>query len=279
MGWPVYLLALAGIGWALVRPGVREAVLLAFPIPYFLVIGAWSSRFERYALPLLPALALFAAAALIAGAHGAAARSWLPRRALAAAVALAVAALVLPEVARAVAYHRLLAQPDTRVLGAAWVEREVPPGTRIALEPYTLSLPVARQQLEAEAGQLAATLQHPLPPDAAVGRPGAGGADGYWLVRLATYDLDRLRRDGVRYVVLSGFVYQRHREACDAYPRACRFYAALEAQGAPVFSVSPGGEERRLWVGDIYSPLTDLRDRRHPGPSIRIYRLPDGATG
>jgi 4-amino-4-deoxy-L-arabinose transferase-like glycosyltransferase len=29
-----------------------------------------------------------------------------------------------------------------------------------------------------------------------------------------------------------------------------------------------------LRVGDIYSPLTQLRERRHPGPSIRFYRLP-----
>jgi hypothetical protein len=95
-------------------------------------------------------------------------------------------------------------------------------------------------------------------------------------VRLETYDLDRLVRDGVEYVVLSGFVYQRHRQACDRHPAPCRFYADLEARGELVFSASPGVEDAALLVGDIYSPLTRLSERRHPGPPIRIYRLPAG---
>jgi hypothetical protein len=101
-----------------------------------------------------------------------------------------------------------------------------------------------------------------------------GREDGYWLVRLDTYDLDRLVRDRVEYVVLSGFVYQRHRQACDRHPAPCRFYAQLEARSQLVFSASPGVEDAALRVGDIYSPLTRLRERRHPGPPIRIYRLP-----
>ena len=67
MGWPLYLLALAGLGWALVRRGAREAILLAFAVPYLLVIVSWSSRFERYAIPLLPCLTLLAAVALVRG--------------------------------------------------------------------------------------------------------------------------------------------------------------------------------------------------------------------
>jgi hypothetical protein len=103
-----------------------------------------------------------------------------------------------------------------------------------------------------------------------------GGDDGYWLVRLETYDLDRLVGDGVQYVVLSGFVYQRHRQACERYPIPCRFYADLEARSRLVFSASPGVESPTLLVGDIYSPITRIRERQRPGPSIRIYQLPSG---
>ena len=38
MGWPLYLLALAGLVWALARRGARETILLAFAVPYLLVI-------------------------------------------------------------------------------------------------------------------------------------------------------------------------------------------------------------------------------------------------
>jgi hypothetical protein len=179
---------------------------------------------------------------------------------------------VAPTLGRVVAYHRLLAQPDTRELGSGWVERRVPPGARIALQPYSLSLPVARQQLREGPGSLAGLAW--LGPVA--GTPARdGGEDGYWLVRLDAYDLDRLLGDGVQYVVLSGFVYQRHRRACERYPVPCRFYAELEARSRLVFSASPGVEGPPR-VGDIYSPLTRIRERQHPGPPIRIYQLPTG---
>ena len=77
MGWPVYLLALGGLAWALARRGAREVVLLAFAVPYLLVIVTWSSRFERYVLPLLPCFALLAAVAVVRGVAALGARGWL----------------------------------------------------------------------------------------------------------------------------------------------------------------------------------------------------------
>jgi hypothetical protein len=277
MGWPAYLLAAAGLVWAVTTRGARAAVLLAFAVPYLVVIMTWSSRFERYAIPLLPTLALLAAVALVRiGAWLGARRSlseWLrPRIAPAVVVSIAVL-LFAPALTRVVAYHRLLGRPDTRELGSGWIVRQVPPGARIALEPYGVSLPVARRQLREAPGTLAG-LQQPLPPAPAT--PPVGREDGYWLVRLETYDLDRLVGDGVEYVVLSGFVYQRHHQACERHPAPCRFYADLDARAELVFSASPGVEDAALLVGDIYSPLTRLRERRHPGPPIRIYRLPVG---
>jgi hypothetical protein len=274
MGWPLYLLALAGLLWALAARGARETVLLAFAVPYLLVIVTWSSRFERYVIPLLPSFLLLAAVVVAQG-IGWLAERW-PRggksslRVAAVSITAAAALLITPGLARVAAYHRLLGRPDTRALGADWIEHQVPPSTRIALEPYSLMLPVARGQVREAPESLAELQQVPaaLPPD------GPGREDGYWLVRLDTYDLDRLLRDGVQYVVLSGFVYQRHRQACDRYSAACRFYADLEKRAQLVFNVSPGIEDVTLRVGDIYSPLTRLRERQHPGPAIRIYRLP-----
>jgi hypothetical protein len=274
MGWPLCLLALAGLAWAIARRGTREAILLAFPVPYLLVILTWSSRFERYAIPLLPCLTLLGALALVRGVGWLCERVGLVRGAWpAVALTAAAAVLLAPPLGRVAAYHRLLARPDTRELGSSWVERHVPGGARIALEPFSLSLPVARRQLR-DAPETLAHLQQARPVTLTPAPPGR--EDGYWLVRLDTYDLDRLQEDGVGYVVLSSFIYQRHRQACDRYPRPCRFYAQLEARSRLVFSVSPGLEDPGLLVGDIYSPLTRLRDRQNPGPSIRIYQLVTG---
>jgi hypothetical protein len=244
MGLPLLVCALVGVTVTVLRDLPRGLVLLAFPASYFLVIGSWSSRFERYALPLLPFLLLLASIALVTVARsvwrrwGRLARRWRPGLGLMVAAGLFIA----PELTRIVYLHALLGRPDTRVLAAEWIEREVPSGSRIALEPYSPSLPV--------------------------------GPGGYRIHRLAPYDFEQLRAQGVEYVVLSGFMYQRHQRACDRFADECRLYRDLDQRGTLLLDLKPGRDDRPLWVGDIYSPLTRLFERRRPGPSLRIYRMP-----
>jgi len=61
MGWPLWLVALAGFV-QLIRGNRRDGVLLAaFPVAYFLFMGRGQTVFARYAIPLLPFLAIAAA--------------------------------------------------------------------------------------------------------------------------------------------------------------------------------------------------------------------------
>jgi hypothetical protein len=279
-GWAVFGLAAAGLVVAAIRRDRRELILLAFPLPYFLVIGNWSSRFERYTLPLLPFLALLAALALVTLARTARERisrvrpvPWQAGVGLAAAAAL----LVVPQMVRIVHWHVLLGRPDTRVVAGEWIEREIPMGARIALEPYSPAVRVAPAMVRAErerlgngAGDAVARQQI----DHFLASAAARDERGYWIFRLSPYDVDGLVHKRVEYVVLSGFTYQRYQQACDRYPEACRFYADLERRGTLVFAIEPGVPGQALWVGDIYTPLTRLSERTRPGPPIRIYRLP-----
>lgn len=280
MGIPLLLLALGGLGLALLSRTPRDLILLAFPVPYFLVIGSWSSRFERYALPLLPFLALLAAVALVAVA-GRLRERWpgfLGRWRPGVVVAVAACLLVAPELTRVAYFHVLLSRPDTRVLAQEWIEQAIPAGARIAVEPYTPALRVAldhavrgaRQRLGDGPG--ASRLGTSFDRLLAAGEGGDPG--GYRISRLNDYHLDRLLEQKVEYVVLSGFIYQRVQRACDRYPLPCRFYRELEQRATLVFAVDPGVEGQRLWVGDIYAPLTRLFERTRPGPSIKVYRLP-----
>jgi hypothetical protein len=279
MGVPLCVLALVGLAWLLARPGRREVIFLAFPLPYFLVIGSWSSRFERYTLPLLPFLAVLAALGLVAIA------AWLTARArgqvrsawAGPAVAVAAALLVAPEVGRIVHWHVLMARPDTRVVAGQWIEGAIPSGARIALEPYSPAIRLSAAMVREERARLGSG------PAAEVARrrydrflanAGARGNAGYWIYRLNIYDLDRLLAQKMDYVVLSGFTYQRYQRACDRYPDACRFYRELERRGTLVYTIEPGTNGQALWVGDIYSPLTRLAERTRPGPPLKVYRLP-----
>jgi hypothetical protein len=279
MGWPLFLLALGGLAVALWQHGRRELILLAFPLPYFLFIGTWSSRFERYTLPLLPFLALLAAVCLVTVARVARARGglWPARCSPGLGWALAIALLVAPEVTRIVQWHLLIAQPDTRAVAGQWIEREIPNGARIATEPYSPPIRLAPAMVRAERERLGDTVGAAIARqrfDRFLASPTGQTEQGYWLFRLNTYDLARLRADRVEYVVLSGFIYQRYQRACDRYVAACRFYRELEREGALVYTIEPGADGQALWVGDIYSPLTRLSERTRPGPPIKIYRLP-----
>lgn len=104
------LVAAAGFGVACLGRERRVIVpLLAFTIAYGAVLVRTPLVLNRYAVPLAPPLAVFAACAIGA----------LPR-ALGAALTLAIVGLALPS---SLEHVRLLATEDTRVAAAEWIAR------------------------------------------------------------------------------------------------------------------------------------------------------------
>ncbi len=262
-----------GLVVALRRRAPEDWLLLAFPLPYLLIIGTWASRFERYAVPLLPFASILAALGL-------AAATWrLPTLAPARrGFAFAVAALVVaaPVVARVLYFEVLLTRPDSRELAGAWIERNVSPGARVAIEPY--SLPIAGSVVDQVRGLHRATSpQVNIPTRLRRSQPEASPAGGVRVYALGAfefeYDLDVLRTHRIEYVVLSSFMYKRYVDACGTFPVACGFYRDLDARATLVHEVRPIAEGRPLWVGDIYAPASQVFARERPGPIIKIYRL------
>ena len=60
-GAPIYVASLLGLVWALRRRTWDAVILLAWIVPYFLVVGGLFTKPIRYTMPMLPALSLFAA--------------------------------------------------------------------------------------------------------------------------------------------------------------------------------------------------------------------------
>lgn len=267
MGVPLLLAAAGGLAVALARRLPLDLIVLAFPLPYLAIIGTWGSRFERYAEPLFP----FASVLAAMGLAGLAWR-WPPQRALVLATLATLA--VLPVLGRVLYYEALVARPDSREVAAAWIDRNLPAGARVAMEPY--SPPVTWRDDTGAVYRLTSP-----PADGASGvarglqryRPNFRRAAGPQVVPLTVYDLEALRARGVGYVVLSSFMYKRHLESCQQYPAPCRFYRELDSAATLVYAVRPVPEEQRLWVGDIYAPVSQVFSRTQPGPIIKIYRL------
>jgi hypothetical protein len=142
-------------------------------------------------------------------------------------VPVALLALVVP-LAWSVADDRELTRTDTRVRADAWVAANIPGADRIAADPSTLPLP----------GRRVIRLELPGP-----GRPFD-----------QERDLERLRAQGVKWVVLSGAVTDRVLAAPDLYPREALFYERLGHGGQPAYVVLPTAPGLA-------------------GPWVRIYRL------
>lgn len=136
------------------RAGRRDAaVLAAVSVAYALVFGLYHGTLDRFALPLVAALAVLAAAGVRAIAGFVSARSaWQ--------AALAACVLALPCLAAAkLAWLR--SRPDTLELAAQWIDRELPADARIVLQPwFELPLATAHSALARDADRRRAELRY-----------------------------------------------------------------------------------------------------------------------
>jgi hypothetical protein len=137
VGGPMTLLAAAGVLFAVFRRTRQDWFLLAFVVPYYLLIGFAQVRFARYTLPLLPLLALLAARTATEpfGERSAAARAAGAATAFAGVVCLALT------------FTQLLwmTSPDPRDLAEAHLRRTLPASAVVAFAttPWYYTPPLA----------------------------------------------------------------------------------------------------------------------------------------
>ena len=193
---PALLVCGLGLVLALARRTRTDVVLASFTIVYFLDLCTLGAHFDRYVLPLVPAL----------GALAGRVRSLTP---------VTLLLLVVP-LTWGIRDDARLTKTDTRVIAHRWVERHVPHGVRIAVDP----------SLTPFAGFHVLELRLPLPeedhPD-------------------SNRDLTRLRNLGYRYAVVTGAVADRVLAARKDYPRETTFYDDLSTLTKRLFYVHSDG--------------------------------------
>jgi len=115
-----------------------------------------------------------------------------------------------------------LTKTDTRVVAARWIEIHVPPSAPIAAESSTPILP----------GRAILPLL----------LPGPGRAPD------PNRNVARLRREGIRYVLVTGAVADRVLAARKNYPLETRFYRQLQRQAIRLYYVTPAHGLAGPWV-------------------------------
>lgn len=143
VGWPVYLSGLAGIVVFFARAPRRAMVVMSFPIAYYIVAGSGHTVFARYVLPVVPFLCLGAGIALDAFVEAMTRRNddITPTRRVIAIGWLALV-IVAPTAMKSIAFDRLLARTDNRVIVSAALQTTVPSGATI----YHSGNPIAKIQ-------------------------------------------------------------------------------------------------------------------------------------
>ena len=130
-------LALAAVGAVRIalRERVQAALLLPAVVIFLLVIGSQGRYFARYAMPIYPLLALIAAAGGVWLAREAARRVPALRRHARVAIPLAIALVCAQGLVLSIHNDRVLAREDTRSTAREWLDRNLAPGTKVAVEP------------------------------------------------------------------------------------------------------------------------------------------------
>jgi hypothetical protein len=200
-GLVVLLLAVVGLVWAARRKPLAAAILAAGAVGYLAAASASPLHWDRYIIPALPIVAIFAGVALDAILR--APRTIRPARA-AIAVAL-TAVLVLPPAATVVAADQLRSAGTTRSVATAWAEATLPSGALVCEEMYTFY---------------------------------GGRLNAFRIFALANLSLAEYRAKGCAYLVTSSAMSSRFTDAA-RYPRESAFYRDLPSAGPRIASFAP----------------------------------------
>ncbi len=138
IGLPATIAALAGLAVAERR---TRLVALGLLLPTSALVAGWSVITIRYALPLLPPL-LLAAAAGLARLASRSRTACAPRSArhARAAAALVIALVLVPSLARGLAWTLMFSEEDPRTLASRWIGEHARDGDVVVVEnepPYT----------------------------------------------------------------------------------------------------------------------------------------------
>ena len=128
LGWPLFLVGVAGILLAFVRTPRQAVLVFSFPLIYYFVAGRGYTVFTRYMVPMVPFLCLGAGAFVATIASIETLRKIRARRL---AIAALVAICALPTALKAIAFDRVLTRVDSRVLAADWLAAHAQPGSWI----------------------------------------------------------------------------------------------------------------------------------------------------
>ena len=253
-GWFGLALALLGLWAAFRRSRVDTVVLASFLVVYVLAISSLSLHWERWIIPVLPFVALFAAAGASALAR------WLGERTFAPSwvwMAVIGATLVLPMLLQTVQQGLNRTGPDTRAQAREWLLANVPAKSKVLIEAYGPQVPKDRYRLYIAGRER--VVQRPQGSRSHVIPSGFLSERG---------TLQALTAEGVEYLVLSSFYERFKGTGSEEFGPVVANYEAILA----------GAELVAEFVPVTGRQADPLNANREGGPYLRILKMPPPQT-
>ena len=132
MGIPLQVLSVCGVLFACYKHNRKDLILLCFPVLYFLVVGSWAMRADRYLLPIIPFLFILAARLLHDGIYSIRLKQPVKNSLFAASALI----LIVGPGIRIANMQSQRMRSDTRTIAKHWIEENIPKGSTIAMEFY-----------------------------------------------------------------------------------------------------------------------------------------------
>ena len=231
VGLLLQFLVYGGVILAFAKRRRRDIILLSMPLVLFLMMGGWKTRAVRYLLPVAPFFILAGGAFLgwlserVADfLPGPKERPELSSRKQALVTALLAIVFVLPSAVKVLRFDHTLTREDTRTAAKHWIESNIPPTTRIALESYCPQISSKRYRL---------TYKHTL----------------------SQVDVDWLVRRRVRYIIVSDIMSARFTRYPEEFPLETGFYRSLDEEAVLIKTFQPARDEYLL---DLHNPTLKI---------------------
>jgi len=275
LGWPMLVLALLGAFLAFFGKDMRSQAIAVFVTVYYAVLCCFGQPYDRYVLPLIPFMVILAAEVLTRLKVKSRLFFWI-----------LIPFVVLPSVIKIIHWDRLMAAPDVRTIATEWVEANIPPGSRLALDGgfYTPRLAFSPKQLEekrsralsgfqadAKMRRLDALLSKPHQPSFELNFLSNDPEKSGFLFAepRIPFDLSVLKQKDIQYVFLIDALHSPEDP----------FFQALQTSADRIMTFSPYRDSRDLTIHDPQTMTggpflwKDILSRERGGYPVSIYRI------
>lgn len=267
IGWPIAIIGMGGLLVSIFRPKSPLFLCAPFALLYFLMIGFSNTLFQRYAIPIIPFVALFAAWMLESG------NEYLFRstRVRLTATGIMIFFFILPNFVRIIYHDHLLTKEDTRTLCADWIVKNVPAGSVVVLDAY------GPQLLSTDSRALGTYAGRQVKEN--IKRDIIKRGKSYNVINLShdgKYDPKWVTDQKPDYIILSSFIVDRVFEHSKKFEVPNRFIEWVRDEFPEKILFSPYKDvdfhPTQFNLKSLMSPsVGDIFVRERPGPVLWLY--------